>query len=64
MPSVKEVISTEYGWNTIARAKIVDGVKIHTSCKILKFCQHFSDTKTQMGFCLKRQSYIDIQGLF
>ena len=40
-------------------------VKVHTNCKISKFCQHFGATKTQMykyfGICiffnLERQDY-------
>ena len=43
------------------------GAKIHTSCKILKFCWHFRGTKAHMGkmfgiwyfFYLKRQGYVE-----
>ena len=38
------------------------GVKIHTSCKTSKFCQHFRGIKYDMGknFYLKGQGYVDI----
>ena len=74
---LNEVISIKYGWNTIPWNKIIIPghlvqdllhVKIHTSCKISKFCQDFRGTKMHMGkifgiwiyFYLKRQGYIDI----
>ena len=47
---IKVAISKKYGWNTIVWVKIrylrhfvqnLLGVKVHTSCKISKFCQHW-----------------------
>ena len=55
---MKVVISIKYRWNTFIWAKIRQmthfvqdllGVKIHTSCKILKLCQHFGVTKNNVG---------------
>ena len=52
---IKVVISIKYGWNSIVWAKIrhlrhffqnLLGVKVHSSCKISKFCQEFGATKT------------------
>ena len=55
---MKVVISIKYMWNTFIWAKIRQmthfvqdllGFKIHTSCKILKLCQHFGVTKNHVG---------------
>ena len=57
-----------YNMGTIVWAKICEnllGVKVHTSCKISKFCQYFGATKTHIDkifgilkkFYLKRKGY-------
>ena len=54
---IKVVISIKYGWNTIVWAPMrhqrhfvqnLLGVKVHTSCKIPKFWQHFGAKKTHV----------------
>ena len=55
---IKMVVFIKCGRNTAACIKIrhlrhfvqnLLGVKVHTSCKISKFCQHFGATKTHVG---------------
>ena len=55
---MKAVIFIKYGRNTITWADIMHlkhevqdlwSVKIHTRCKISKFCRNFRATKTYMG---------------
>ena len=57
--AIKVVISIKYGWNTIGWAKIrhlrhfvqdLLGAKVHTSCRISKFCRNFGATKTHKIF--------------
>ena len=73
---IKVVISIKYGWSTIVWAKIrhlrhfvqsLLGVKVHTSCKISKFCRLFGATKTHVdkifGICFfftSKDKIIDI----
>ena len=54
---INVVISIKYEWNTVVWEKIrhlkyfiqnLLGVKVHTSCKMLKLCWHFGATKTHM----------------
>ena len=70
---MKGVISIEYQSNAIVWPKSrhprhflqnLLGMKVHASCKILKFCRHLGATRIHVGqfsefhfCCLKRQSY-------